>query len=145
MIAVASPSYLAQIARPRKPEDLLKHDGIVMRSAQSGRIRSWPLRHRSGEQVNVEQRARVILSDPEAICRCAVMGLGIAMVAMPHALPHLKSGALVRLLSDWHADAGPISLYFTGQKLLPAKTRAFVDFVVEQFKRQGLAKKFSAA
>ncbi len=39
----------------------------------------------------------------------------------------------VRLLPQWHADAGPISLYFAGQRLLLAKTRVFVDFVVEQF------------
>lgn len=145
VVPVASPSYLAQIARPKRPEDLSKHDGIVMRSTQSGRIRSWSLRHRSGEQQTVEQRARVVLSDPEAICRCAVMGLGIGMVAMPHALPHLKSGSLVRLLPEWHADVGPISLYFAAAKLMPAKTRVFVDFVVEQFRRQGLAKKFNAA
>jgi DNA-binding transcriptional LysR family regulator len=145
VIPVAAPSYLAQIARPKRPEDLLKHDGIVMRSTQSGRIRSWSLRHRSGEQQTIEQRPRVALTDPEAICRCAVMGLGIAMVAMPHALPHLKAGSLVRLLPEWHADAGPISLYFAATKLMPAKTRAFVDFLVGQFKRQGLAKKFDAS
>jgi len=144
VIAVAAPSYAAQIARPRKPADLDKHEGIVMRSAQSGRIRSWPLTNRAGEQATVDMRARVILSDPEAICRAAVMGLGIAFVATPHALPHLESGALVRLLPDWYADVGPISIYFAGQKLLPAKTRAFVDFVVEQFRRQGLAKRFLA-
>jgi DNA-binding transcriptional LysR family regulator len=60
-------------------------------------------------------------------------------------LPHLESRALVRLLPGWYADAGPISLYFAGRKLLPAKTRAFVDFIVEQFQRQNLARRFSAA
>lgn len=50
----------------------------------------------------------------------------------------------MRLLPDWHADIGAISLYFAGQKLMPAKTRVFIDFVIEQFKQQGLAKKFSA-
>jgi DNA-binding transcriptional LysR family regulator len=144
VIPVASPNYLSQIARPRKPDDLEKHDGIVLRSAQSGRIRSWTLLNRAGEQATVDLRPRVILTDPEAICRCAIMGLGIAMVATPHVLPHLKSRALVRLLPEWHADVGPISIYFAGQRLLPAKTRGFVDFVVESFKRQGLAAKFVA-
>ncbi|MGH8769357.1 MAG: hypothetical protein ACREVT_14425 [Burkholderiales bacterium] len=54
--------------------------------------------------------------------------------------------ALVRacVLPDWHADAGPISLCCAGQKLLPAKTRAFVDFVVEHFRSQNLAAQFAA-
>jgi hypothetical protein len=30
------------------------------------------------------------------------------------------------------------------QKLLPAKTRAFVDFVIEQFRAQQLAQRFRA-
>jgi len=56
----------------------------------------------------------------------------------------LESGALVRLLPDWHQEMGAISLYFTSQKLLPAKTRAFVDFVTEEWRSQGLAQRFSA-
>jgi hypothetical protein len=32
-----------------------------------------------------------------------------------------------------------MSLYFTSQKLLPAKTRAFVNFVIEAFRTQKLA------
>jgi hypothetical protein len=39
---------------------------------------------------------------------------------------------------------GTLSLYFAAQKLLPAKTRAFVDFVVEHFRTEQLAKRFSA-
>jgi hypothetical protein len=37
-----------------------------------------------------------------------------------------------------------LMLYFAGQRLLPAKTRAFVDFVVEAFRKQRLAARFSA-
>ena len=40
---------------------------------------------------------------------------------------------MVRLLPDWYVDVGALSLYFTNQKLLPAKTRAFVDFITESF------------
>ncbi len=50
----------------------------------------------------------------------------------------------MRLLPEWHDDIGPLSVYFTARKLMPAKTRVFVDFVVEQFRRQRLAKKLSA-
>jgi DNA-binding transcriptional LysR family regulator len=72
------------------------------------------------------------------------MGLGVGLVGMPHALPHLQSGALVRLLPRWYSDAGAISLYFAGQKLLPTKTRVFVDFVVDAFRKEDLAGRLSA-
>jgi DNA-binding transcriptional LysR family regulator len=102
------------------------------------------MRNRAGAEMAVELKPRVVFNDPEALGRAALMGLGVALLAMPDVLPHLKSGALVRLLPRWYADVGPISLYFAGQRLLPAKTRAFVDFIVEQFREQRLAERFSA-
>ena len=79
------------------------------------------------------------------MCRCAILGMGIAFVATMNTVQHLRSGALVRLLPDWHADIGPISLYFAGLRQLPGKTRAFVDFIVEECGRRGLAQLLSAA
>ena len=92
----------------------------------------------------LEQKARFVANDPEALCRAALMGLGVAMIAVPFVLPHLQSGTLQRVLPDWHSDLGAISLYFTSQKLLPAKTRAFVDHVIAAFREQDLARRFSA-
>ena len=67
---------------------------------------------------------RVILTEPEAIIRAALMDLGVGLVGVPHVLPHLRSGDLKRVLPDSHADAGPISLYFPALKLMPARNRA---------------------
>jgi hypothetical protein len=41
-------------------------------------------------------------------------------------------------------DTGIISIHFAAQKLLPHKTRVFIDFLVEQFRAQGLDRRFSA-
>ena len=73
-----------------------------------------------------------------------MVGLGITLVCMQHAYAYLESGALVRVLPDWYVDAGNTSLYYAANKLLPAKTRVFVDFVVDYFRRQDLARRFSA-
>lgn len=144
IIAVASKEYLARHGAPRTPADLAQHDGIVMRSPQSGRIRAWPFRDAAGNEAALELRPRIVFNDMEAICHAALAGLGVGLIGMPHAVPHLESGALVQVLPKWHADVGPISLYFRGQKLLPAKTRAFVDFVVDHFRRERLAERFLA-
>jgi DNA-binding transcriptional LysR family regulator len=98
----------------------------------------------AGEQVTIEVRPRIILNDPEALCYAAIASLGIAHVPMPHALQHLESGRLVRVLPDWYSDHGVISMYFSAKKLMPAKTRVFVDFIVEKFRTQQLSKKWSA-
>jgi len=145
IIAVAAPGYFPARTQPQAPADLASIDGIVMRSPQTGRIRTWSMRNRRGDEDTAQLRPRVVFNEPAAICRGAAMGLGAALVSMPDAFPYLSSGALVRILPDWHADACAISLYFADQKLLPAKTRAFVDFVVDQFRAHKLAARFSAA
>jgi hypothetical protein len=45
----------------------------------------------------------------------------------------------------WYADAGPISLYCASRTLLSAKTRVFVDLVVDAFQRDSLAERFAGS
>lgn len=144
VIAVASPDYLKGRQLPLQPHELGELDGVSMRSAVTGRLRVWRMRNREGEEATLEHKARIVADDPEAICRAALMGLGVAMIAVPYVERHLESGALQRLLPDWYADLGNISMYFASQKLLPAKTRAFVDHVTAAFRQQNLARRFSA-
>ena len=140
VVAVAAPSYLAGKPRPRHPADLAALDGIVRRSSQHGRIYHYTLRHTTGEVAPAALRTRIVFDDPEAMCQAAVMGLGVALLPMPFAVAWLQSGALVRLLPGWAMDAGPVSLYYPAKKLLPARTRVFVDFIVEQFRERGFAR-----
>ena len=143
-VLVASPDYLARYPEIRRPEELHEHAGILIRSPQTGRVRSWPLTNRAREQSALSLKVRMTMSDSEAACAAAGQGLGIALVSLPFAVPYLRSGQLARVLPDWYVDDGNISLYYSEHKLLPGKTRAFVDFVIEQFAEQQLAKAFSA-
>ena len=121
-ILVASPDYLAQRLR----------------------VRTWQLTNRAREQRPLMLKPRMTMGDSEAACCACTQGLGIALVSMPMAVPFLDSGAVVRVLPDWYVDDGNISLYYAEHKLLPGKTRVFVDFILEQFAEQRLAQRFSA-
>jgi len=144
MVAVAAPEYIAKRKEPRSPADLEDWDWIAMRSVQHGRLRQRMLRNKSGKEVALDFPAKVVFNDPHGATQAAVLGLGVTLLPMPHALPHLDSGRLKRVLPQWHWDDGPISLYYSGQKLLPAKTRAFVDHVVTQFRERKLADRLKA-
>jgi len=143
-VLVASADYLAQRPPVLAPEDLARCLGILIRSPQTGRVRSWQLTSREREQRPLALKPRMTLSDSEAACCASAQGMGIALVSMPMAVPFLDSGAVVRVLPDWYVDDGNISLYYAEHKLLPGKTRAFVDFILEQFLIAGLAQRFSA-
>jgi DNA-binding transcriptional LysR family regulator len=144
LILVASPGYLKDKSLPKTPEDLYALDTLMRFSQTTSRVTPWHLRSKSGEQVTVEPIPRATLNDPEALCYAALRDLGIVHVPMPHATPYLKAGSLVRVLPDWYSDGGEISIYFTAKKLMPAKTRVFIDFVIEHFKKQDLSRKWSA-
>ncbi|POM13624.1 LysR family transcriptional regulator [Pseudomonas sp. WP001] len=143
-VLVASPAYLAQHPAVRAPEDLSRCHGILIRSPQTGRVRSWQLTHREREHSPLLLKPVMTMSDSEAACCASAQGLGIALVSLPMAVPFLDSGAVVRVLPEWYVDDGNISIYYAEHKLLPGKTRAFVDFVIEQFAEQQLGRRFSA-
>jgi len=142
VVAVASPAYLAGRKLPAQPADLVQLDALLRRSSPTGRLRSWTLQHASGQQATVElPRPRAIFNDPEAIAQAALLGLGAAMLPMPFVERGLRSGELVRLLPEWHFDAGAVWLYYPSKKLLPPKTRVFVDFVLERFRSERFAQR----
>lgn len=143
-ILLAAPAYLTTHPPILSPDDLALHDGILIRSPQTGRVRPWTLRNHSGVQVSITLKPKMTMSDPNAACEIAQMGLGVTLISMPNALPYLSRGALVRVLPDWYVDSGMLALYFTGARLMPAKTRVFIDYVVDHFRHEKLAQRFSA-
>lgn len=145
LVAVASPDYLRGRVLPADPGGLTSFDGILMRPARSGRLRLWTMRDAAGAEMVASPVPRIVVDDPAAMRRAALLGLGVAMLVVPDVLAELQSGALVRLLPGWYADAGAISLYYAGRTLLPPKTRAFVGHVTAAFRRERLSERFAGS
>jgi DNA-binding transcriptional LysR family regulator len=63
----------------------------------------------------------------------ALAGAGIAVVNDHFALPHLQRGELAQVLPDWRLP--PVSAWavFPGRRLMPARTRVFVDALAAKF------------
>jgi DNA-binding transcriptional LysR family regulator len=142
---VASPKHIENRTLPADPTGLAAFDGIAWRSARTGRIRERIMRNAAGAELPVKLKETIVLDDPEATCRAALLGLGVTLIAVCHALPYLERGALVRLVPQWYSDGGPISIYYASRTLLPSKTRVFVDFVAQAFKRDRLAERFAGS
>jgi DNA-binding transcriptional LysR family regulator len=143
VVAVASPDYMFGRTLPADPGELTFLNGIVMRSLHTGRIRQWTMRNNTGQEVPVMLQESVVVNDPSAMREAVLLGLGVALLAIPDVLSELESGRLIRLAPHWYADAGAIFLYYTTRTLLPAKTRLFIDWIVEAFRVQELAKRFA--
>ena len=82
---------------------------------------------------------RLMANSPELLTRMAVTGLGIATCTTPFATPLVARGQLVRVLPDWSFPAVTGWAVFPGRRLMPAKTRVFLDMLEANFAGQGQA------
>jgi DNA-binding transcriptional LysR family regulator len=138
VVAVASPAYMSGRPLPADPSGLAAYNGIVMRLLHTGRIRHWMLRNVNGIEMAGTLNETIVVNDPAAMREAARLGLGVSLIARFDVLRDLERGDLIRLLPDWYADAGAVSLYYASRTLIAAKTRVFVDFVVNAFKGERL-------
>ena len=82
----------------------------------------------------------VLISEGVTSIREAVRaGLGVAVLPDWLIQEDLLSGQVVRLLPQWKAKDLPIHVVCVGQRLLPARVRAFdfaVRYMTDEFKRR---------
>lgn len=77
---------------------------------------------------------RSLISDGETMRLMALAGAGIARHARWHVGPDIAAGRLVPLLEEFNpGDEEAVHAVYVGQgKFLPARVRAFLDYLVEK-------------
>jgi len=131
----ASPGYLATHGIPEQPDDLLRHDVLCMLSRNGGSV-PWVLQ-RGKARWERQLHARLNANSPELLARIAAGGAGIAGSSTTFAEPYLTTGQLVRVLPEWDLPAASGWAVFPGRRLMPAKTRAFLDMMGEACRAAG--------
>ena len=127
----ASPDYLKRRGVPLVPDDLLAHDALQL-VTQQREARPWVLT-RGETQWQGTPPGRAVANSPELLIRLAHSGAGIAAVADHFAEPHVRHGELVPVLPEWSLPAVPAWLVFPGRRLMPARTRVFLDALDAEF------------
>jgi DNA-binding transcriptional LysR family regulator len=72
---------------------------------------------------------RITANSPELLIRLACAGSGIAAVPDLVAAPNVERGELTRLLHAWSLPSDLCWAVFPGSRLMPAKTRVFIDML----------------
>jgi len=123
----AAPNYLAEHGEPATPADLAQHQAVRLLGG-NGEPVSWTLA-RGDERWQGVPPGRATANSPELLIRLARAGLGLAGVPDYFALPDVRQGALRRVLPDWCLPSITAWAVFPGRKLMPAKTRVFLDML----------------
>lgn len=135
LIVCASPDYLKRAGTPMQPQDLVNHQYLKFPWQQTTghSARRFRLQSRDGTAATVEIEMPVALQSAsfDVLYRATLEGAGVAALSTALAAPHIESGALVHLLPDWIFGRFTIYAALPSRKLVPARTRAFLDFLAE--------------
>jgi len=138
-VTCASPAYLDRRGRPRQPADLLQHDVILPANSS---IRREVTYYRSQAHTQPGQPASVTLATPPGVLissysdmnyAAALAGVGLAGVPTFVAEEALRDGRLEQVLPGWRLSKVQLSAAMATRKHVPARTRAFIDFLVQTF------------
>lgn len=130
-VLCASPAYLKRAGEPKSPRDLSRHACLFIRESDET-FGSWHLRHGARTET-VKVRGPLAANDGECVLGWALDGHGIAMRSLWEAGAMLRSGKLLPVLTEWALPAADIYAVFASRSHLSAKTRAVVDFLLDQF------------
>lgn len=132
LVACASPDYLRERGVPATPLDLEMHECLVYASTTSGPTGSdW--RFVRGEQIHtVGVRHRLQVNDARALLVAALDGFGIAFIAEDLAREGLRSGRLVKVLTDYETPSRPIHLIYHPDRRQTPKLKGFISVIISE-------------
>ena len=141
VIACASPEYLDRHGRPKHPRELVNHEAMVPNFLReltfyAGRAPD----PQTGDAASGQESFTLTPSRPalstihtDTMYAAALAGLGITGLPSFVAEDALLENALERVLPRWHLLTTTLWAGMPTRKHVPARTRVFVDFLVETF------------
>jgi DNA-binding transcriptional LysR family regulator len=134
-VLFGSPKYFAKDGKPRHPDDLLRHQCIIRSTARDGNM--WPFLI-NGNTRFVKVGGRFQADGAQAANAAAVCGLGIGSAMLWQIKELVDRGDLELCLTRFEPPPALIRAVWPSTKILPEKTRQFVDFLVSRLKSERL-------
>jgi len=128
-VVVASPGYLAVHGTPVHPRDL--HGAPCVR----GRVDApaqWLFRE-GGKSVGVTLDNRLEFNHIAPAIEACAAGMGFGSFFSYQVMPHVAQGRLKLVLEDFEPEPRPVNVIYPNARLLPARTRAFIEWMKMEF------------
>ncbi len=131
LVAVASEACIAAYGEPLHPLDLHRLPCIIFTgSATPG---EWHFEGAEGP-VAVAVSGRFRTDNGEGVREAVLAGLGFAVLPTWFFGTEISDGRLRPVLTGWEPPATAISAVYPSRRNLAPRTRAVIDFLVEEFK-----------
>lgn len=136
VVMCAAPSYLDQRGRPQHPRDLQEHEAMIPTFTREATFK----RYQALSGPDEENEVRIVPHRPalstihiDTMYAGALAGLGVAPLPSYVIEDALLENALERVLPEWYLLTSSIYAAMPTRKYVPARTRAFIDFLVATF------------
>ncbi|KAA1011049.1 LysR family transcriptional regulator [Paraburkholderia panacisoli] len=129
----ASPRYLELHGTPRTLADLADHQCIVHRQNDNA-YGIWRL-VQNGEAHAVKVHGMLSSNDGDIVLGWALDGHGILVRSEWDLAKYLESGRLRVVLPEFAQPSADLFVYYPNKRNQSARARAFIDFLVDRFKR----------
>ncbi|HTH94290.1 MAG TPA: LysR family transcriptional regulator [Rhodocyclaceae bacterium] len=129
-VVVASPEYLRKHGTPQHPRDLRKMNCIRF----SGNAAPWWAFREKGKQFTVPVSGNLEFNQVWPTVQACLSGAGIGMFISYQVNDFIRQGQLKVVLAEFKTDAYPINLVYPHARLLPARTRAFIESMKQELR-----------
>ncbi|MGF6873009.1 LysR family transcriptional regulator [Paraburkholderia sp. MM5477-R1] len=128
-VVAAAPTYLDRFGIPAHPDDLLQHRCVSNRLGDD-RIYRWEF-ERGGEKLSVTVPSSITVDHADTGLVSVLGGAGLMYFPEPLVAPHVETGLLRLVLTDW-APSGPgFHIYYSSRRQMPTGLRLLIDLVRE--------------
>jgi DNA-binding transcriptional LysR family regulator len=131
-LVCASPDYLKRYGRPTTPQDLVRHQCIVLRQNDDA-YGLWRFTNGLYSET-IKVRGALSSNDGEVTLTWGLAGLGVLQRAEWDLARHVRAGCLELLLEDYALPPADIHAVFPERHHLSAKVRVFIDYLVDYFR-----------
>jgi LysR family transcriptional regulator for bpeEF and oprC len=128
LLTCAAPAYLARFGRPAHPRDLREHRAIIPARRDENPFTQWSFARPSGESVTVKVPVVAVVRDGVGLVDLAAERAGVAQIYDTAVRHYIADGRLQPVLEAWSCGRQPVYAVLPGQRNVPAKVRAFVEF-----------------
>ena len=135
-VICATPHYLRQHGAPQNPQDLRDHSCISL--GETPADARWKFR-REGKTETVQTRGRYAANHTAVRLDAVKQNLGIGSLPLFTAREALERGEIVQVLAEWEfisSYSGELWLLWAGNKHMPARMRAMIDYLSEKIYRR---------
>jgi DNA-binding transcriptional LysR family regulator len=129
-VVVASPAFLRRHGTPRQPQDLQALDCVRVSSASNN---TWSFLH-DGKWLAVPVRGSLRCNHVQAAVDACVAGLGCGLFMSYQVAALVEQRQLKVVLDAFEPPPRPVSLVVPQARLLPARTRAFIDWMLRELR-----------